>query len=131
MAVITMIFGALLVALGIGGYLITGRESLTALIPAIPGALFLVLGALARNPGMRKHAMHIAAAVGLLGFLGSVPGVIKLFRWAGGTEPGRPAAVVAQSVMAVLCAIFVALCVKSFIDARKRRAQGFEPVVPG
>jgi glutamine synthetase adenylyltransferase len=36
-------------------------------------------------------------------------------------EPVRPMAVVAQSIMAVLMAIYVGMCVRSFIEARRRR----------
>ena len=42
----------------------------------------------------------------------------------GGQEVARPAAVISQSIMGALTAVFVALCVKSFIDARKARQAG-------
>ena len=132
MAGITIGFGVVLIAVGVIGYVATGMQSWTALIPAIIGVLFAVLGVVARNPGYRKHAMHAAAALALLGFAGTVPGVIKLFRWMGSEEPARPAAVVSQSVTAVLCLVFLVLCVRSFIHARRQRAieaqRGFEPV---
>jgi len=81
-----------------------------------------VFGALARDDSKRKMAMHIAVTVGLLGFLGTVPGLLKIGTMLSGGEVTRPAAVIAQSIMAVLMAVYVAMCVKSFIDARKRRA---------
>ncbi len=34
----------------------------------------------------------------------------------------RPAATIAQGIMSVVCAIFVFLCVRSFIEARRARA---------
>ena len=43
--------------------------SVTALIPAFVGALFLVLALIARNPEARKHVMHAAVAVALLAVL--------------------------------------------------------------
>jgi fucose 4-O-acetylase-like acetyltransferase len=120
----TIVFGTLMILLGVVGYFVTGRQSPTALIPAIPGLLFVILGALARNPRLRMHAMHAVAALALIGFLAMIPGLIKLMRWAGGTAPGRPAAVVSQSVLAGLLLVFLVLCVRSFVAARRQRAAG-------
>jgi hypothetical protein len=118
---VTIALGVILIGLGAIGFLATGREHPTALIPAFAGIVFLILGVVARNPGARKHAMHAAAALALLGFFGTVPGLIKFFRMLGGTEVSRPAAVRAQAIMAVLCLLFVILCVRSFIAARRNR----------
>ena len=128
---LTIVFGLVLVALGVLGYLVTGRQSPTALIPAIPGVLFLVLGLVARNPGARKHAMHVAAGLALLGALGTISGVVKFFRMLGGAEVERPAAVRSQAIMCVLCLVFVALCVRSFIATRRSREAGFDVLPPG
>ena len=59
--------------------------------------------------------MHVAVLIGIVGFGGGVPGLIKLF---GGDTGAGP---LARGALAVISAIFVALCVKSFIDARRRR----------
>lgn len=119
---ITVAVGVLLILLGVGGYLAT-RTSLTALIPAGFGVLFLVLGLIARNPKSRKHAMHIAAMLGVLGILGSARGLARLPALLSGEDVSRPAAVAAQSAMAAILIVFVALCVKSFVDARRARPQ--------
>lgn len=119
MANVAIGFGIALLVLGIGGYAGTGRQSPTALIPAVFGAILLISGLLARDPGKRKMAMHIAAAVGLLGILGSAPGLIKAVRLLSGAPVERPAAVVAQAIMAILCTAFTILCVRSFINARR------------
>jgi hypothetical protein len=127
MAKITIIFGVLLILLGVIGFVATGSSHMTALIPAAFGVLLAALGAVAQaKPNLRMHIMHAAVLVGLLGFFGTIPGVIKLIKWAGGTAPtaGREAAAVAQSVMAVLMVVFVAMCVRSFIEARKNRLAG-------
>jgi hypothetical protein len=120
MANTAILFGFLLILLGAAGYVGSGMESPTALIPAVFGALLVIAGAVARNESRRKHAMHAAAMVGLLGFLGSAPGLLELPALLGG-EAARPAAVASKSAMAALCAIFVGLCVRSFIAARKGR----------
>jgi hypothetical protein len=122
LATTTIGFGIVLILLGLGGFFGTDRVSMTALIPAAFGLLLVIFGMLARDDKRRKLAMHIAVTVGLLGFLGTVPGLVKLPALLMGGDVQRPAAVIAQSIMAVLMAIYVAMCVKSFIDARRRRA---------
>ena len=121
MANTTIPFGVLLILLGVVGWVGSGMESPTALIPSVFGLLLVIAGALARKESRRKHAMHAAAMVGLLGFLGSASGLLQLPALLGGAEVARPAAVWSKSAMAVLSAVFVGLCVKSFIDARKAR----------
>ena len=129
---LTIVFGALLIALGVAGYFITGAQSWTALIPAIPGVLFLLLGIVAQRPGARKHAMHAAAGLALLGAAGTIPGLVKFFRMLGGATVERPAAVRSQAIMCVLCVVFVILCVRSFVAARRNRtATGFDVAPPG
>jgi hypothetical protein len=122
LATTTIGFGIALIILGLAGYFGTGMVSLTALIPAAFGLLLAVFGAMARDDSKRKMAMHIAVTVGLLGFLGAAPGLLKIGALLSGGEVARPAAVISQAIMAVLMAIFVAMCVKSFIDARRKRA---------
>lgn len=117
MASTTIVFGVLLTLLGFGGYLLTGTSSLTALIPAVFGLLLLVLGFLARSEAVRKHAMHAAAAVALVGFAGALFSLLRT-----PTGPRSPMAVFSQGAMVVLTAVFVGLCVKSFIDVRRARA---------
>jgi hypothetical protein len=126
---ISIAFGALLIVLGLFAYFAMqdpGSRSVTALIPAFFGLPLVILGAIAQaKPATRKHTMHAAAAIGTLGLLGTVPGVIKAVKWMGGTEPARPAAVQVQVIMCVMCVLFVALCIRSFIEARKARQAGF------
>ena len=123
MARTTIFFGVALIVLGIGGYVGTAAVSITALIPACFGGAFTLLGWLALNDDYRKHAMHAAAALGLIGFLGTASGLIGLVRLFSGGEVARPAAVVARALMAILTAVFVGLCVKSFVDARVKRGK--------
>lgn len=121
MANVTIGFGAALIILGVVGYVASGAASWTALIPALFGVLLAALGVAARRERVRMHAMHGAAVLGVLGLLGSARGLLKLPALLSGGALDRPAAVAAQSVMALLCLAFVALCVKSFIDARRSR----------
>ena len=122
MANITIVFGALLTVLGIGSYLASDAKSWTALIPSILGVLMILLGALSRKAEFRKHGMHAAAALAVLGVVGSVIGLIAGTR----REPAgfKPASGVPQLITVVLLAVFVAMCVRSFIAARRQREAG-------
>jgi hypothetical protein len=111
-----------LIALGLGGYFGTGRESVTALIPAFFGVPLLLLGLVALNERMRKHAIHIAVIVGLLGCAGTARGLMKLPALLTGSEIARPTAVAVQAAMAIVCLIYVLLCVRSFVKARRAGA---------
>lgn len=123
MAKTTLGFGFALVLLGLGSYVGTGARSPTALIPAVAGVLLVVLGLLARAPRLRMHAMHGAALVGVLGFLGSASGIPGVVRLIAGQAIHRPAAAVSRTMMALLCLAFVALTVRSFVAARVARRQ--------
>ena len=117
---ITIGFGAVLIALGLIGYL-PHQESPTALIPAVFGVVLVVLGVLALRDNMRKHAMHLAAVVGVVGFLAGAGRAISVL--VGPTGITNELAFTMTVLLAVVCGVFVGLCVKSFIDARKRRQQ--------
>ena len=109
----TILFGVLLIATGLAGDFGTGAEQKTALIPSGFGVVLLVCGLLASNENRRMLAMHIAVLFGLLGAIGVIPTLLK---------EGQPrAALVAKTVTLVLCVVFVGLCVRSFITARKAR----------
>ena len=116
MASTTRTFGLILIVLGLVSYFLTGRVSITALIPAFFGAVFVILALVARKESARKHAMHAAVALGLLGFLGTLRVVPLVMRG----ELMRPA-VLAQLAMMILMAIYVALGVRSFKAARRAR----------
>ena len=68
----TRLVGIVLMVIGILSYLLTGRTSVTALIPAFFGAIFVILAYVARNEAVRRHVMHVAVALGLLGVLGTL-----------------------------------------------------------
>ena len=124
MAKVTIVFGVALLVLGAGFYFATGSSAPTSLIPAAFGILLLLCGVLANTPeqGRRMLWMHIAVTLGLLGFVFPAFMTIKAFVKAHGTEVARPMAVAEQGIMAVICLIFTALCVQSFIAARRTRA---------
>ena len=121
MPTLALLVGVVLVAIGLGTFVGTGAHAPTALIPAALGVLIGLSGAVARNPRLRMHAMHVAVLVALIGVLGCVPGLLKVPALLGGTAE-RPVAVVAQLVTFLVCLGFVVSAVRSFIEARRTRA---------
>ncbi|MEJ5262981.1 MAG: hypothetical protein WHT45_09900 [Ignavibacterium sp.] len=117
----SIILGIIFIVMGLYGYFGISSESITALIPTFFGIPLLILGWLGLNEKYLKHTMHGAAVLTLLGFVGTVGGLIKFFKMLGGAEMERPAAVTVQAIMAVLCLLFLIFAVKSFIDARRNK----------
>lgn len=113
----TRLFGLLLIVLGIASYTLTGRSSVTALIPAFFGAVLVICALLARKETARRHAMHAAVAVALIGAIAALARGVPAALAGDATRP----AVMSQLVMGVLLVIYVALGVQSFIAARKAR----------
>lgn len=113
--------GILLILLGITSYYTSDAASMTALIPSFFGLAFCLLGILGKkSESLRKHAMHAALLLASLGMAGSFSGLWTTLTYLfGGPEPLRMQAAISQSVMAVLCLLFLILGVKSFIDARR------------
>ena len=123
MAKLTIGFGVLLGLIGFGYFLATGSAHPTALIPLWFGCALIVCGAFAITENVRRRMlwMHIAVTIALLGFL--FPGFMAIKEWIGahGAPLAHPAAVQEQAVMSVVCLILTALCVRSFIAARRSR----------
>lgn len=116
---ITIVCGVILILIGVIGYVYgmsnDGNASPTALIPALFGLVLAGLGAAARaKENLRKHLMHAAVMVGLLGFLMTAGRLVMNL-----SRITLNAATVAQIAMSLVCLIFVILCIKSFVDARR------------
>ncbi|HEX4607727.1 MAG TPA: hypothetical protein VH092_05915 [Urbifossiella sp.] len=128
MPVYAIVFGAALSALGLVAYfdpapLGVGKDGQpatpghpSAMAPLGTGGLLVAAGLVSlAAPGARKHAMHAAAMVALLGVLGGViPAALRGFAV-------EQVAVKVGLGMTGLSAVFLVLCVRSFIAARKAR----------
>ena len=120
MSKLSVTVGILMIILGAGSFILTGAASATALIPAFFGIAFVGLGILGiKKESMRKHVMHAALLLAILGIGGSFGGLINVLGVLGGNELERPNAAYAQAIMAIICIYFVIAGVRSFIDARK------------
>jgi succinate-acetate transporter protein len=123
MAKTTMLFGALLCGISLLVLFLQGEvASVSIFIPMFVGLPLLVLGALSEwLPGQRKHFMHGAVTLGLLGALAAMGrGVPQLVKLAQG-EDVKTLPLASVWTMIFLCSTFVVLCVRSFIEARRAR----------
>lgn len=124
MAKVTLVFAILLIILGLVGYYGTGAQHVTALIPAWFGVALGFGGLLAISPSeaRRKLFMHINVTIGLVGFLGGASEAIR--GYVSASHAGKQPDMVALSsklTMTGLLLIYVILCVRSFIAARRAR----------
>ncbi len=124
MATVTLLLGVVLRILDLVAFFATGATHYTALIPAAFGFVFGLLSSIAlRAPKARKHLMHAAVVLAVLGIAGTLGGVMKLPTLLSGGEVARPAAVATQSAMAALCLVYVIVASSSFIAAHRASAQ--------
>ncbi len=118
---LTLGLGLLLVAVGVVAYVASDAASPTALLPALLGVVIAALGVLATREPLRRHAIHGALAVALVGLLGTIPQLAGLGDLVAG-DAERPLAVVASTVTALACAVYLVLGVRSFRAARRTPA---------
>lgn len=126
MAKTTIVFGVLLIVLGLVGFFATGSIHYTALIPTWFGLALTLGGFLSISPSeaRRKVFAHINVSIGLLGLLGAAGSALHAYGHARslGMDPDHKA-IAAQLTMAVLLLVYVNLCVQSFIKARRARQE--------
>lgn len=126
MPALALIIGAALTVLGVGGYLLgfsMGNEyaSPTALAPAAAGLPILICGFIAvRSERLRKHAMHAAVLIALLGALATLMPIFgRIFNPEVNTGWLTKVSVFG---MLALCLWLVAAGINSFVQARRARA---------
>ena len=122
MAKFTMLVGFVLMVVSLGFWFLMGRADMAALHPAGLGVLMVIAGALANTEDAKRRMlwMHIAVTLGLIGLL--ITGIRVVLEVVHGTTGLHPLAFEERAMVAVICLIFVGLCVRSFIAARRSRA---------
>ena len=123
MVKVSVVFGGLLIANGLYGYLCgdAAKESVTALIPAVVGVLIFICGLLAASKeSMRKHFMHFGAGVSLLGALAAGGRLFSTL----GKEGADPFAQQNLVIMLILCVLYLGVCFGFFSSAREGREPG-------
>ncbi len=124
MAKLTLVVALILIVLGVAVFIATGSHAPTALIPAYFGILLGIFGLLANTPNSKRRMlfMHIAVTIGLVGFIfPGWRGLHDLITQIHGQIVLHPAAMKEELAMAVICLVYVLLCVRSFISARRER----------
>ena len=123
MARLTILFGIVLILLGLLSYMETGRHFPTSLIPTAFGIVLIVCGVLGRTADIKRRAvvMHVAVTVGLIGFLVTAKAIVNYIQMKQGMQFKYPVAVDEKAAMSILLLVYVALCVRSFIQARRAR----------
>ncbi len=123
MAKVTVLFGVLLIILGVVSFIGTGSKFPTSLIPVAFGILLTTFGGMAETPVSKRRMlfMHIAVTVGLLGFLATATSLVQVVQLFKGKLFPYPAAIEEKAAMSLLMLIYVLLCVRSFITARRSR----------
>jgi uncharacterized membrane protein HdeD (DUF308 family) len=126
MAKVTIVFGVLLIVLGLVGFFGTGSAHPTALIPTWWGLALCVGGFLAISPSERRRKifMHVNVTIGALGCIGAFVEALRGYGAArsAGLDPDMKA-FAAKLAMAILLLIYVNLCVRSFIAVRRARQE--------
>jgi hypothetical protein len=120
-AKLTIGFGVVLVLVSAGFWLAMGRTETAALHPAGIGVLLILCGVLSNteNTKQRMIWMHVAVTAGLIGLL--LTGIRALLTLIKGTIAANPLGFDERVVIALICLIYVVLCVRSFIAARRTR----------
>ena len=122
MSKITLIFATLLIALGLAGFFGTGSQHYTALIPTWIGIVLAIGGWLSISPSesRRKLFAHVNVTVGLIAFIASV---VEIFRGLAAAHAKgvavNPIALSSKIALAALLLLYIILCVRSFIEARR------------
>lgn len=124
LAKLTLVVALILIVLGVIVFVATGSHAPTALIPAYFGIVLGICGVLANTWDSKRRMlfMHIAVTIGLVGAI--FPGwraVGDLITRMHGQAVLRPVAMEEELAMAVICLVYVLLCVRSFIAARRER----------
>jgi len=115
MARTTIGFSLALITLGVLSWVLTGRSSATALIPSGFGLALSSAGVLATVDKYRKHALHAAAAISMLGIAGSLQRALPTAISGGELR----IATASQLLMALFLSCFLVLLIRSFIMARR------------
>jgi uncharacterized membrane protein len=119
MPAFTIFIGVVMIALGAIGFIAT--SSVTSLIPAFFGAFFEAFGVLALfKPDWRKHMMHAAALLSLIGFAGIIGRVVGKLPALFAGQPVEPSALAVwlQLTFSLLCLVYLVACIRSFVMAR-------------
>ena len=117
-----LLLGALLTILGVGTFALIRFDPArwTALLPALFGVLFLLIGSVAhKQQAWHRPLLYLPVGLALFAFVGTFGGLVKTAALLVGEDVERPAAAVEQAISAVLCAGFMGVAVKWLVETRR------------
>ena len=126
MARLTIVFGVLLIAVAVGAFYLAGGGRYPMLHPAGLGVLLVLCGALGWTNDLKRRAlwMHIAVVVGLIGIGFGAKGAVQVFQLSHGADLPNPIGIEERALVCLLSLIFVAFCIRNFIENRRARLAG-------
>ena len=114
---LSILYGLFLVAWGFSISLLSGSSSITSFIPAFIGFPLILIGFISMvRPSLRKALMHIAVLIGVFAFLGGLDFFRGMFAnyYAG----------MSKLMLMVTGFLYLYVCIKSFLFARRQRKLG-------
>lgn len=113
-----IVLGIGLIAVGVGAYVLSEFESVTALIPAIFGVVIALLGVVGRQTTRERLAVYGIGLLALLGVLGSAQGISDLIALLTGEPVDSAIAPIAQSTTVVIGLVLLGAVGKYVLDTR-------------
>lgn len=114
MKILAIIFGIIVTILGLANYVATDMSSFRAVMPAVWGAIIVLLGIL-QGRWPHRHSLYGTLLLSVFIILGSLRSVWQLFTLitSGGEDPW-PQTVIIRSVIALLCVVYIILIVNLY-----------------
>ena len=120
MSRLTLGYGVVLVLIGVVTYFATGRESITAMIPAFIGLPVLLAGFLTTRPATRSFGLYLAIALALLMAFGTLRGVAGLF------EGDLSSSTVINVILLLMSAGYLVAAAREVFTGRKSGSRSSE-----
>lgn len=115
---LSVVLGFALVVLGAGAYVLSDFASITALIPAVFGALIVLLGVMGYQRSRDRLAIYGIGLLAVLGVLGSARGIPDVLALLTGGAVDSIIAAVSQGAMIAICLVLLAAVVKFLRETR-------------
>ncbi|MDJ1432956.1 hypothetical protein [Halostagnicola sp. A-GB9-2] len=115
---LSIVLGIVLVALGIGAYVLSDFASVTALIPAIFGVVITALGAIGRKTNRERLSIYGVGVLALLGVMGSLRGIPDIIALVTGESVDSSVAAISQGAMILISLVLVLAVGKYVLDER-------------
>lgn len=122
----TIGLGAALILTGAMGYIMTDAAPASLLIWPLFGAFILVCGVMAAtNDDLQTRLLYTATAITAVAFLATVGDVrFVLYMFSVGPEHvSQPGAVIARSIIAILCGAYLYACARSCMQTPPKPAE--------